>query len=130
MTDQQTLRQDLRVLSDRVHARHSSALARTGEIEKILDAYGKVNKTDKLGQDLQMLRFHLKGDVARLWALAKDMKSVVERLEDDLPPQQEGPRHVMTKEDSRLFSKAMDTPPTSQALRAAEAYHQRVASAD
>jgi len=41
-------------------------------------------------------------------------------------------RHVLTAEDAKLFSAALDSPPapTPRALKAAAAYRQRVANAD
>lgn len=55
-------------------------------------------------------------------AIAKEAQRVVEASS----------RHVWTKDDAKLFSAALDTPPapTSRALKAAAAYRSRVAHAD
>lgn len=55
-------------------------------------------------------------------AIAKEAQRVIE----------DSSRHVLTAEDARLFSAALDTPPapTPRALKAAAAYRRRVAHAD
>src|SRR6056297_2706713 len=55
-------------------------------------------------------------------AIAKEAQRVIE----------DSARHVLTDEDARLFSAALDTPPaaTPRAVKAAEAYRRRVAHAD
>lgn len=55
-------------------------------------------------------------------AIAKEAQRVIE----------ESSRHVLTAEDARLFSAALDKPPapTPRALKAAASYRQRVADAD
>ncbi len=55
-------------------------------------------------------------------AIAKEAQRIIE----------ESSRHVLTAEDARLFSVALDTPPppTPRALRAAASYRRRVAHAD
>lgn len=55
-------------------------------------------------------------------AIAKEAQRVIE----------DSSRHVLTAEDARLLSAALDTPPapTPRALEAAAAYRRRVAHAD
>ena len=55
-------------------------------------------------------------------AIAKEAQRVVENSS----------RHVLTEEDAKLFSTALDTPPapTPRALKAAISYRSRVANAD
>lgn len=55
-------------------------------------------------------------------AIAKEAQRVIE----------ESSRHVLTAEDARLFSAALDKPPapTPRALKAAASYRHRVADAD
>ena len=55
-------------------------------------------------------------------AIAKEAQRVIE----------DSSRHVLTAEDARLFSAALDTPPapTPRALKAAASYRRRVANAD
>lgn len=55
-------------------------------------------------------------------AIAKEAQRVIE----------DSSRHVLTAEDARLFSAALDTPPapTPRALKAAASYRRRVENAD
>lgn len=55
-------------------------------------------------------------------AIAKEAQRVIEDYS----------RHVLTADDARLFSAALDTPPTPtpRALSAADSYRRRVANAD
>ena len=55
-------------------------------------------------------------------AIAKEAQRVI----------QDSSRHVLTPEDARLFSAALDTPPkpTPRALKAADSYRRRVADAE
>ncbi len=55
-------------------------------------------------------------------AIAKEAQRVIE----------DSSRHVLTAEDARLFSAALDKPPapTPRALKAAASYRRRVANAD
>lgn len=55
-------------------------------------------------------------------AIAKEAQRVIE----------DSSRHVLTAEDARLFSAALDMPPapTPRALKAAASYRHRVANAD
>ncbi len=53
-------------------------------------------------------------------AIAKEAQRVIE----------DSSRHVLTAEDARLFSAALDKAPPPRALRAAASYRHRVANAD